>query len=397
MTSNRLMRLAMVFGVLLLAGCNTLTHPAAKKQATQQWNSVRARVKFQLAEQQYNSGLFGEASQTVIESLALDPSQTRAYVVLSRANLELSRIGSAQEALDVAFRAGLFSPDLAYTQGVILEQQDELEAALEQYAKAWQLDKTNVDYLTAQAECLVAVGREGEALALLDAYTNKLDDHGTVAVLAAQIAALMGDAAGSVRRLGEAVVPPASSDVVAQELGLLLARVGRCEQALSVLEPLVKSKRLADQAACGAVYRALATCQLELNNPYAAKSTLIDYVRRNSHDTPAQLLLAEAAVATDDLMTALRAIDLVEQHEPGHPEVMFVRAVIQWRRGDLTGAAAYLREVLGGDPQDVEAHCLMAEIRLRQNEPDTARTHFEKALKINPQSVWASTGLKSLG
>jgi len=397
MTPDRLMRLAMVSGGLLLAGCNTLTHPAAKKQATQQWNSVRARVKFQLAEQQYNGGLFGEAAHTVMESLALDPSQTEAYVVLSRANLELSRIGSAQEALDAAFRAGLFSPDLAYTQGVILEQQDELETALEQYAKAWRLDKTNVDYLIAQAECLVAVGREGEALALLDAYTNKLDDQGTVAVLAAQIAALMGDAKGSARRLGEAVVPPASSEVVAQELGLLLARVGRCDQAVSVLEPLVTDQPPAGADACGAVHRALATCQLELNDPHAAKSTLFDYVRQNSHDTLAQLLLAEAAVATDDLMTALRAIDLVEQHEPGHSEVMFVRAVIQWRRGDLEGTAAYLQEVLKGNPQDVEAHCLMAEIFLRRHDPGAARTHFEKALRVNPQSTWASTGLKSLG
>ncbi|MHC4697383.1 MAG: tetratricopeptide repeat protein [Planctomycetota bacterium] len=394
-------RIAIALAATLLTACNTLTHTNAKKQAEQQWRQVRARVKFQLAEQQYLGRLFEEAAHTVAESLALDPKQADAYVVLARASLELSRIGSAQQALDAARAAGLESPDLIYTQGVIFEQQGRIQAALERYAEAQSLDETDVDYLVATAECLVATGRAPEALSLLDEYAHQLDDSGTVSVLAAHVAALTGDTEGATQRLAEAVVPPASRDMVAQELGILLARSGRCDQAVAILQPLLAetsrglSRRAGTRTPGGAVRRALAACYLTFNDPAAARDTLVDYAQAHPDDTLAQLLLAKAAVATDDMLTALCAIDLLKQHEPNHPEVRLLHAVVQWRRGNLDAAAASLQDMLTTDPQDVEAHCLFAEILLTRQRPEAARTHFEQALRIDPDCTWALAGLKS--
>jgi Tfp pilus assembly protein PilF len=76
---------------------------------------------------------------------------------------------------------------------------------------------------------------------------------------------------------------------------------------------------------------------------------------------------------------------------------MLVRAVIQWKRGELTAAAASLRDVLAFRPDDVEAHCLMAEVLLAQHQNEPARRHFEQALQIDPNCTWASLALQSLG
>ncbi len=430
-TASRTGILRLVYSVtavcscILLTACNAPTHSVAQSQAEQRWKHVRARIKFQLAEQQYGSGLFEEAAHTATESLALDPKQADALVVLARADLELARVGSAQQALDAARLAGLESPDLIYTQGVIFEQRGQIEEALQRYAEAQSLDDSNVDYLVATAECMVAMGRTAEALSLLDEYMHRLDDNGTVAVLAAHVAALLGDTNGAVGRLSEAVVPPASRDAVAQERGLLLARLDRCEEALAVLQPLLSDRALGNRSARtdllsrglqpartadlpsrglswragtrtagGTMLRALAACYLTLDNPVAAVRTLAEYGRHHPDDTVAQLILAKAGVATDDMLTALRAIDLLEQREPNHPEVKLVRAVIQWRRGDLDGAAAHLEEVLADNPRDVEAHCLMAEILRTQRQPQAARIHFERALRIRPDSTWAATALR---
>ncbi|UCE62260.1 MAG: tetratricopeptide repeat protein [Phycisphaerales bacterium] len=390
-------RIARVFlcTCMLLAGCNTLTHPAAKQQAYEHWSHVRARVKFQLAEQQCETRLFAEAVRTATESLSLDPMQVDVYVLIVRANLELSRIGSASQAIETAKRVGLESPDLIYMEGVILEQQGRTEEALARYAEAHALDNTNVDYLVATAESLVAAGRSDEALLLLDEYANRLDDDGTVGVLSAHVAALTGDVDGAVKRLSEAVVPPASTDVVAEELGLTLARSNRHEEALAVLEPLWD--RQADGEPSGAVCRALGKCYLTLNDPARAKDALADYANQHPDDPAAQLLLAKAAVATGDLLTALRAADLAERHAPDDSEVKLVRAVIQWRRGDLTGAATSLDQILALNPRDVEAHCLAGEVSLARHQLDAARRHFRHALEINPHCTWAENALRRTG
>jgi len=377
--------------LLVSSACNVPGHRAAKQEAQQRWEQVRARVKFQLAKQQYDSGLFDAAIRTVSESLAIDPYQADAYTMLARANLELGRAGSAQAALDAARRAHARSPDLTYTHGVILEQQDRISDALAKYSEAQALAPANVDYLVAEAECLVTMGRAAEALTLLDERTGKLDDNGTIAVLAAHVAALLGDGEGATKRLAAAAVPEGDRDLIAEELGLLLARANRCAEAIGVLHPLVE--RLANGQDNGATLRALAGCYLSSGEPSSAARVLTDYAQRHAEDTAAQLLLAKSAVASDDVLTALRAIDAVEQRDPALAEARFVRAVIQWRRGELAAAAKSLKAVIARNPRDVDAHCLMGEILLVGDEPTAARAHFQRALTIDPQNGWAHAAL----
>jgi cytochrome c-type biogenesis protein CcmH/NrfG len=66
-------------------------------------------------------------------------------------------------------------------------------------------------------------------------------------------------------------------------------------------------------------------------------------------------------------------------------------------RDNLIAAAADLYDVLQNDPNDVEAHCLLAEVLQARDQIDTARTHFERALEIDPACAWAAAGLKALG
>lgn len=392
---NRWARLMFTGVTVGLASCATTTHEEAKIQAEQRWNQVRGRVRHQLARQQCEGGLFEEAVGTLTEALALDPAQPDAYVMLAQANLELGRHASAERALDMARQAGLVSPDLIYMQGVILEQREDLEAALEFYGKARALDPSNVDYLVAEAECLVARGRAPEALALLDNHARRLEDRGTSSTLAAHIAVLLGDVDGAAAWFREVAAPVGEVALAAEELGLLLARAGRHEEALALLEPLLDQDR--GPQVGGAARRALATCYLVRGDPTAAKRVLAEYVTGHPADAPAQLLLAKAAIAAGDLLTALVAIDAAERHAPNRPEVKFVRAVVQWRRGDLVGAAAALRSVLTLTPDDVDAHCLMAEVLAAQHEKEAARRHFSRALEIDPQSAWAAAGLESPG
>lgn len=379
----------------LLTACTTATPRPDQVHAEQRWNQVRGEVKYQLAEQQYEAGLFEDAVETLSESLALNPARVGAYVMRARAYLEIGKPASAQHTLDLARQAGLESPDLIYTEGVILEQRDRLDEALTKYAEAYTRDPANVDFLIARAEGLVAAGRAAEALTLLRQGVDQVDEAGAVELLAAHIANLMGHTDDAAERFRRVMVTAGGTNLVAQELGVLLARAGRYREALTVLRPLVDQG--IDPTAGGAVRRGLATCHLALNDALAAKEVLAEYARANPEDTPAQVLLAKAAIATGDSLTARYALDLAEQRAPLHPEVKLVRAVVQWKRGQLAAAAASLHDVLTVAPDDVEAHCLLAEVLLAQEHPEAARRHFDRARQIDPRCAWAGVGLESLG
>ena len=98
----------------------------------------------------------------------------------------------------------------------------------------------------------------------------------------------------------------------------------------------------------------------------------------------------------DDILTALGAVDRAQQREPDSPELWLVRAAVNWKRGRLAAAASDLYDVLQNSPNDIEAHCLLAEVLRAQQKLEGARSHFQNALRINQDCAWASAGLKAM-
>jgi Tfp pilus assembly protein PilF len=394
MTMKQTTLLSMLTLAVGLTACQTPPHAAAKLEARQRWDQVRGRVKLQLAQQEYESKLFEQAIRNASEAVALEPTQVEAYVLLAQANLELGKPATAQQAIQTAEHMGLSNPDLIYTQGVILEQRNQLDAALAKYAEARELDPTQVDYLVAHVECLVELNRPEIGLNLLNANKDRFDEDGTVAMLSARVAELLGDTQAAVKSYRDAMVTLGDSSTVTQELGLLLVRLKRYDEAAAVLEPL--ADRVSAAELSGAVRRALATCRLAGRDPIGAGEILRQYGREHPEDVRAQLLIAEAAIGADDTLTALRAVDTAYQREPHNPQVQLMRAVVQWKRRNFSQAAGSLFDLLSEDPENVEAHCLLAEVLRARENFDAAETHFQRALEIDPQCLWASEGLKSL-
>lgn len=376
-----------------LGGCATM-QGNRRVDKEQRWDSVRGRVQYQLADKQFAGGRFEEAERTAIEALALDPGHAPTYILLARAQLEQGRLAAAEQTVTLCAEAGLSTPSLRYTQGVILEQRGNAEDALGHYAAAVEADPRNEDFLIAWAETLVTLSREKEALAGLDAAMDKVNDRAAVGALAAQIALLTGDRDGALARYRQAGISPGDEIDLAGEFGLLLARARRCSEAQPYLERTITAAE--EDAAAGSARRALAKCFLESDQPARGRALLADYARRNPSDTGAQLLLAKSALATNDILTALEAVSAAERHEGRRPEVRFVRAVVLWKRGEYAGAERVLRELTTEVPNDVDVHCLLGEVLLKLGETEAAREEFREALRLNADATWAAQALRSL-
>lgn len=335
--------------------------------------------------------MFVDAVMTATEAIALDPTEVDAYVVLARSNLELGKTASAIEALDAAKRAGLEGPALSYTRGVILEQRGDVEAALAHYIDARTGDPSTVDYLIAEIECLVALERMAEAQGVLEESGPAYDDRASVATLAAHVAVRSGNLPQAIAHYRLARAEAGESRTIARELGLLYARSEQCAQAVEVLRPLIDDRTAPQEE--GILRRTLASCYLRLGAHQAARDVIVPHLDRHPDDALGQVLLAKAALASNDLMGATRAVELAHQAAPSRTEVWFVRAVVHWRRGNFDAAADALYDVLANDPNDVEAMCLLGEVLKATRRSDGAKAYFERALALDPECHWAEAAL----
>jgi tetratricopeptide (TPR) repeat protein len=377
------------------AGCHNLKPtPPAKQEAEARWSGVRGKVKLQLAEQQFERRLFDDALATANEAISLDPTNAAAYAIAAKARLELGQAASAERVLDAAQQAKAATPELRYLRGVVLELRGELSEAISAYREAREQDRSQVDFLLAEAECMAAAGERRAALELLSSHAHAYDARGAVAVLAARIAELEKDPIEAARWYREALAVLPDSELVAECLGVLLAQSGECIEAVHLLRPLVETTALTPGG--GSVRRALAGCYLQWDDPASAHGVLLDYARVSGNDAAAQLMLAQASLALNDVITAAEAVHRLEGISPDQPDVLLARAMLDWKRGRLTDAAATLERVIENNPSEARASCLLGEVLVSLGDPAGAMVAFERALLADPTSSWAATRLSSL-
>jgi len=380
--------------VLGVTGCQTTNKKLASAAGQDRWNQVRARVKYQLAAQQYQAGLFTDVVKTLTESIAQQGRMPQSYTLLAQAHLELGNVGAATATLEAADQAGLTSADLHYLRGVTFERRHQLEDAQNAFSKARALQPDNMEYLVAQVECLVEMERSADAQTILEGQASHALNHPRVAALAGHIAALHGDTDRAILCYTMALATEDQSPLIAEELGRLLVQDQRYEEALSVVRPLIEQTK--ESKSNGALRRIVATCHLALGDPVSAKAVLVDYARSHPRDAAAQLLFAKAAIATSDWLTALRAVGLAEQAAPQLDEIRLVRAAAHWKRGDLSSALSDLETLIVSSPNDAEVHCLLAEVYRELGRTDDATTRFQTAADLDPLSAWAAAGLRSM-
>lgn len=391
-----------VITVLMLAtlsltpGCKTPTHAEAKVQAEQRWSQVRGQVKLQLARQQFGRGLFEETIKTLREATTLDAS-AEAYALLAKANLELGKSTTAEQVLMVAGKLGLASAELHYLQGVVLEQRNELEPALDQYEKACSLDATRVAYLLARIETLVALDRAKEALALADASAHQFDDDASVALIGASIAALNGDRRGALERFQNPSIQNSGSRVATEVFGILLASQDRCSEAIRILQPLSDVSDADAPEMSAQARRTLAECHLTENEPAMAIDVLSTYAAATPGDRASQVLLAKAALAAGEYMVGLQALEQARRSGRTSAETDLLLAAIHWKRNDLASAETLLDQILAAHPADVDAWCMRGEVLLGLGQNEAARVAFERAMDLDPECGWAATHLKDEG
>ncbi len=362
MTSRLAKTFSIAVGVVCASsGCHRPTHQQSKIEATNQWNDVRARVKQQLAQQQFDQGLFQDAIANATAAVTLSPNLGKSYVIIALSHLELGQSASAGAAVLRAMRLGIVDGDLHYARGVLFEQRGDLMGAVNEFARARELDGDRVEYLLAHAECLATIDRCGEAITILVENLDRFDDSQVISKLVARIAELNGDRSLAIQYYSIALARGASDPSVSQSLGLNLASEDRCVEAISVLSSLVDG-HVPHAAVEGAIRRSLAGCLLKTDSPGLALQVISEYSAKHPRDAAS---------------TALRATSM-------------------WRGGDLEGALAILSENVVAASTARELSCLQGEILSDLGRDSEASEAFLRVLDGDPGNNWATAALNRL-
>ena len=410
---NCILPLAMLLVLFAAAGCTT--HAQRRVQAERHWNQVRARVRYQLASQQFERGQIEAAVETVNEAIAADDSSADQYLLLAHCLLEQGKLTSARAAVARAQRCGQPTTgepsvqpvgEAEYTLGLIAERSDQLDAALDHYRRARSRDEAVVDYLVAEVECLTALGRPDEALALLSENIGRFDPDGTLEALRAHICVLIGDRETAVHAFRLAMErsgcgtglragrTPGWCDVMIEEYGVLLSETGRYSEAVALLHPYVEAHGHVSPS----VAAALAAGCLATDRTAEAKRLLREEVRRSPRHAKCWMLLARASILTNDWMTARRCADRLVSAEgrvPRSAQAHLLRGFVCWRQSDLPGAEESLRRALSIDSNDPLTHCVIGRVLEDTGRRVAARDHYRRALQIDPHFAWAKHLLDS--
>ncbi len=381
-------------GCLPLSGCATLF--SHHREFKQQAGLAQSRVKYELARQQFLSGRTEMAIETVTEAIRTNPTSTDQLLLLAQCNIELGQFVSAREAAQTAKVCDPDSAEVDYTLGVIAERTNNLERALDYYRRARTHRRSSVDYVVAEAECLTAMGRSSQAIALITDQIGRFDSDGTLEMLLAQIHLLVGDQDAALREYGFALERSACNaqrlrDTVGcalliEEYGKLLSDKGRYGQAIALLGPYSESH---DDAPTSVVF-ALATAYLETGQLPAAQRLLLSQTKRHPDNATCWLLLARASITANDWTTARRCADALQRVAPDSSRTHLIRGFVCWKQNDLEEAVDSLRQSLTIDPNDTEAHCLIGQVlESLGGDLSEARSHYERASELDPQYACA--------
>ncbi|MBI4578851.1 MAG: tetratricopeptide repeat protein, partial [Planctomycetes bacterium] len=341
------LRVLAMLATVLLAGCAELKKNPARQEAQARWEQMRAKVKLQLAERNFDSGQIEDALKLDQEVLALDPNSLGGYLLMARIRLERGQTAEAEAALDAAAGLGRAVPELDYLRGMLAERREQRSDAVSWYKRAYDAQTNEADYLLAYVEAMLAAEDTAPALELLRKRERDFEQDVRVQLLFGRTLVLLGrhressDAYLSVIRLAP------NAALLREETGLALLAAGRASEAQAVLEPLLDLPNVKPSTPA---LEALASALVQMNQPQRAIDVLEDAAGSEPRSFAACLLLGKAYLLANRAPAARQAARQACDLKPESAQARLLLACCALAAGDRDEAIAAAQDLIAADP-----------------------------------------------
>jgi Flp pilus assembly protein TadD len=362
-------------------GCSATKKPTQKEAATQEWNRARANVMYGLAKDQYATGNLDAARKTTDDAQRLDQENGPLRVLSAKLAIEEGNLDLADKELAKARKLQPKNAEADYLSGVVNQRWQKPEVALEFYSAAADKETGELAYLLAKSEMLVFLGRQEEALRLLQ---SKVVYYESSAVIRDAVGQLLMqfkkyDEAAAVLRQATIL---ATDDLVIQEhLGFALYFAGKYAEAVEPLRKVLKSESYAKRAD---VHMALGKSLLEIGKLREARAALETAGNLDESNAATWVSLGRVAMQLGDDKRAELSLRRAIATDPANSEARLLTGYLRLRQKKYNEALTSFQRASALDAKDTTSLCMVGYALQKLGREKEASQYYAKALKIKP-------------
>ena len=347
--------------IALLVACGTPKSQQVRNEARDRYDRANAQVVYDQALQSFHAGQFEEALSHIDRAISRFPKDGSYPLLRGRILLEMKRVDLARESFAKAIELAPEAAEPHYYMGIVLQRWNELDKAAEEYAKASQLAPSQLQYVAAECETLVAAGKLDEATARLDAVSKTFEFSPVLDRVRADLAGQCGDMEGRARWLDAARLrtEPAKAGPLAEEIALCRFEQGRWAECIQALDDEALTTVTGTRPD---LVRMRARCLLMLDRARDARDVMLGLREQIDADGRNAAILGLAAMRIGDVNRMSEAGRILTQCQPGRCDGWLLLGVAAMERGDRAEATRLLREAAAREPSRELPRRLLAQI-----------------------------------
>ncbi len=346
---------------LTCAGCESAGFRVAKEQSEQRWNAARGKVKAQLASDQLESGNITAAAVELAEAMRANPDDDDLIPLQARVHLAAGELNQAQRALERGYGPDA-APEVDYLLGVVWQQREQWDAALECFERAATKAPREVAYATAYAQTLTQRGRAPEARDWLVNVAHELAYTAAYQATLGEAYEAAGDDRAALTCWRKVAESGERDPRLRQRLALALCKAGETQDAIPLLRELIAE----DNPGADALRVKLAECLLVLEEFDAARDVALETLRRRPGDVGAMCVMAHVltrrGAEREAFDQARRAVAL----EPDNIAALELATTLALRTGQHEQARAYATRLLALEADHPIARVVLERLRRAQ-------------------------------
>jgi tetratricopeptide (TPR) repeat protein len=390
---------AAAFAVVIaaVAGCESdssaAKQPTQKEAATAQWNGARAAVLGGLAEDQFKTGNFEKSRSTIDQAIALDPKNPNLHLLSAKVAIENGQLELAERELTTAGTLDPKNAEVDYLSGVICQRWQKPEAAAQFYETAGEKNPSELAYVLARAEMMVAMDQRKDAIALLQEKMTYFEHSATIRDAVGELLVQEGQYPQAVETLREASILASDDPAIRNHLAMACFQNHDYREAADLFTRLLHDPAYDARAE---VHLAHGECLMQLDRIADARTEFETTCRLDPASVQGWLGVAKTGIATGDLRRTELSIQRVQSIDPDSADAMLMLGYLRLKQERYPESMAAFRTASTLDRSDPVALCMMGYVLEKTGRSDQASPFFAKALRIRPDDELARKLMASL-